>query len=97
MTGSIIIGAGVDQWRQCRTAFEDHLESLYAQATEATNGVMLNKRGKAAGVSSYSLMFGPAVRVTAYASEELIEFFAHHNRITYAQFERAWFQVSEEN
>lgn len=78
------------QWRECRDAYELHLLAQYAAADEACRGVLLNRRGLAAGISSESLFLGRAARAHAYASPELLEFWLHFPRVTFAEFERQW-------
>jgi hypothetical protein len=56
-------------------------------AEAATNGYMLNKAGKAAGIDERTLFTGPESRVRKYASPELFEFFESHPRPTRA----SWF------
>lgn len=80
----------VDMWRECRDAYERHLEAQYEAAERACRGVLLNRRGKAAAISPESLFLGRRVRAYAYASDELVEFWHAHPRITFAQFEHQW-------
>lgn len=82
------VGLGLDGWRTIRAEFDDDLERRYQQAEHDTNGVLLNARGRAAHVDARSLFYGPAVRVLAYASEELRDWFDAHGRVTFAQYER---------
>lgn len=62
------------------------MESAWLQAEEATKGNMLNKRGRAAGISDRSLFRGPEARARKYASEELLEHWQTHPRPTGAMF-----------
>ena len=87
---SPIVAAALERWRECRNEFELYLEAQHARAQEDTGGALLNSRGREAGISSWSLFYGPAQRMRAYASEELLEWFAKHGRMTFEQFERAW-------
>lgn len=87
---SAIFATAIDQWRECRDAYGQHLEAQLAAAEMATRGVLLNKRGRAAGIAPESLFLGPASRARAYASDELTEFWATTPRLTYAAFERQW-------
>lgn len=88
MPYGVAVGDGLDGWRALRAEFDDELDRRHAQATDDTNGVLLNARGRAAGIESRSLFYGPAVRVRAYASEELRDWFDEHGRVTFAQFEQ---------
>lgn len=78
----------IDRWRVIRAEFEDYREAAYAVAADATNGKLLNARGIAAGVDTWSLFIGPEQRALAYASEELVDHWRVHPRLTYAAFER---------
>jgi hypothetical protein len=64
---------------------QEYTDEVYRQwlsAENATNGYMLNKAGKAAGISDRSLFTGPESRVRKYASPELAEYFDAHPRMT---------------
>lgn len=89
MTSSPSILGALEVWRQIRSEFSDYLEAQYAQAEHDTNGVLLNARGKAQGIDAFSLFYGNRVRVTAYASDELLDWFAEHGRTTFAEYEAA--------
>ena len=67
--------------------YRDEVYRQWLRAEAATNGVMLNRRGLAAGISDRSLFTGPESRVKAYASPELTEFFESNPRPTRA----SWF------
>lgn len=83
-------------WRECREAFDEVLYSAYTRAEVATNGALLNDRGREAKVDAVSLFMGPAVRAYAYASPELVEHWEEYPRVTYAEYERQWVAVQEE-
>lgn len=90
---SAIYEAAMDEWRRVRRAFDDHLQSQVEAAETHCNGVLLNARGRAAKVSSYSLFYGPMVRARAYASEELLAFWDEvSRRVTFAQFESQFYE-----
>jgi hypothetical protein len=78
-------------WRQLRAEFEVQRENAYARAEEACNGALLNARGRATDVDPYSLFIGNESRALAYASEELVEHWQKHPRMTFAEFERQYF------
>lgn len=84
---STIFARALDQYREARYAYDDYLESQYARANDDTNGVLLNQRGRNQGVSSFSLFSGNRVRMEAYASEELKDWFRKNGRITYTEWE----------
>lgn len=85
-----LISDGFAAWRECRAVYDDTLYAQYEAAEEATRGAMLNARGRARGIDAFSLFMGPEVRALAYASEELIEHWATHPRVTFAMFEKQW-------
>ncbi|MCT2087345.1 hypothetical protein M3D75_14575 [Microbacterium enclense] len=82
-------------WRECREAFDEVLHAAYTRAEIATNGALLNDRGRRAEVDAVSLFMGPQVRAHAYASPELLEHWEEHPRVTYAEFERQWVAARE--
>jgi len=77
-----------DVWREMRDEYEDAKLAAYEAAETALNGVLLNARGKAKHIDAYSLFMGTKSRAHAYASEELIEWWKSHPRVTFQQFER---------
>ncbi|PRB14486.1 hypothetical protein [Microbacterium sp. MYb62] len=85
-----IISEAFNAWRECRAEYDDTLYALFVAAEEATRGAMLNARGREKGIDPFSLFMGNQTRALAYASEELIEHWEKHPRITFAKFERAW-------
>jgi len=78
----------VNEWHALRDEFELVREAAFDVAHEATNGVLLNARGRSAGIDAYSLFMGNEVRAHAYASPELIEHWRSHPRPVFAKFER---------
>lgn len=83
-----ILDEAFARWRRVRADFDDHLEAQLDAAERDCRGILLNARGRAAHIDPRSLFYGPAVRVTAYASEELREWFLTHPRTTFATYER---------
>lgn len=90
---SVNVKLGIQLWRSCRMEFEVVREAAYARALDATNGVLLNRRGIDAGIDTYSLFIGSNVRAYAYASRELIDHWAEYPRLTFEEFERQSFEV----
>jgi len=84
---SLVFKQAASQWNNLRADYENVKQSQYEQAEQATRGAMLNRRGQAKGIDSYSLFSGNAIRAYAYASEELIEWWQSHPRITFADYE----------
>lgn len=85
-----IIRDAFAEWRECRAEYDDTLYAQFDAAEAATNGAMLNARGRAKGIDPFSLFMGPETRALAYASEELVEHWESHPRVTYAAFEKQW-------
>lgn len=84
---SLIFGEAIECWHAMRREFEDYREQQHASASHDCNGVLLNRAGQAAGIDTYSLFIGPRVRAVKYASDELIEWWATHGRMTVTDFE----------
>lgn len=85
---SPIFSDAIDRWRVIREEFEVMREAAYELAHEECHGVLLNARGRQAGISPYSLFIGSAIRAYAYASPELVEHWQTHPRVTFEQYER---------
>lgn len=85
-------GFAAEAWRAIRADFEVYREGAYELAETETNGVLLNERGKAAGIDPYSLFIGPEVRAYAYASEELIDHWTRWGRMTFTEWERQHYE-----
>ncbi len=90
-----IIGSAFADWREVREEYEEVRTRAYMAAEEATNGALLNARGRAAGIDPGSLFMGNDVRARAYASPELLEHWEQHPRVTYADYERQWVRERE--
>lgn len=90
-----IVSDAFAAWRECRAEYDELLYQQYMAAEEATNGAMLNARGREKGIDPFTLFMGNQVRAFAYASEELIEHWETHPRITYAKFEQQWQRTRE--
>ena len=72
-----------------RRASQEHHDEVYRQWLQAeaiTNGNMLNKAGRAAGINERTLFTGPESRVAKYASRELLDFFEANPRPTRETF-----------
>lgn len=88
---SPVFVCAVDRWRELREEFELVREAAFERPHEDTNGVLLNARGKRAGIDAYSLFMGNEARALAYASPELVEHWQSWPRPVFDQFERARF------
>lgn len=85
-----IVSEGFAAWRECRAEYDETLYAQYVAAEQATNGAMLNARGREKGIDPFSLFMGPEVRALAYASEELVEHWQTNPRVTFEKFEKQW-------
>lgn len=72
--------------REARAMYDEYVYRQYLAAEEATNGYLLNRRGRAKGINPAQLFSGPARIAYAYASDELKEWWAEHGRLTQAEF-----------
>jgi hypothetical protein len=84
--------ARVSQNDWARQQYDDYVAVQYDRAMIATNGQMVNERGRLAGVDSYSLFSGPVARVKRYGSEELQGFFGQNGRHTFKSFRYSLFK-----
>jgi len=75
-----------DRYRRRQEEWTDEVYRQWLNAEAATNGYMLNKSGRTAGIDERSLFTGPESRVRKYASPELFEYFETHPRPTRAAF-----------
>lgn len=85
-----IVSEAFNAWRECRAEYDDTLYAQFDAAEEATRGAMLNARGRQKGIDPFTLFMGNEARALAYASEELVEHWEAHPRITFAMFEQKW-------
>jgi hypothetical protein len=92
---SLIFETALDEWRRVRADYSRFLESQHDAAETACAGVLLNARGRAAGVRAESLFLGPSSRAALYASEELHDFWATTPRMTFQTFERQSYEWDE--
>ncbi|MEV8055162.1 phage minor capsid protein [Streptomyces antimycoticus] len=72
--------------KQARALYDEWVYTQWLQAEEECRGVLLNRRGEAAGIDPVSLFSGPARSAYAYASEELKRWWGTHPRKTQQQF-----------
>jgi hypothetical protein len=68
--------------QDAESEYRDEVYRQWLHAEAATNGYMLNKAGKAAGIDERTLFTGPESRVNKYASRELLDWFHAHPRPT---------------
>lgn len=72
--------------REARSSYEGSVNFEYVRAVEETNGELLSRRGRAAGVSPEALFRGSLSQMEPYASEELRAYWARHGRLTWTAF-----------
>ncbi|WP_331757307.1 phage minor capsid protein [Streptomyces albidoflavus] len=72
--------------REAREMYFEWATLQYQAAEDATNGYLLNRRGREQGVDPGSLFTGPARIAYAYASDELKAFWRKQERKTQQQF-----------
>lgn len=94
--GSPIFAEAARQWVAMRAEFDLVVQAAYEAAEHATNAHLLNRRGRAAGIDSFSLVTGPWSRVEAYGSAELVEHFETKGRPSLERFEREWLAARTE-
>jgi len=90
MSKSAIFEAAARLYGRMRLDYEGYLQWTYVAAVEETAGVLVNKDGIAKGIDGYDLFSGNRAYAMKYASEELIEFWKTHPRITQAEYEAQW-------
>lgn len=77
-------------YAEMRREYEHALEARYAEAEAATNGYMVNRLGRAKGITGNDLHTGPADRAYRYASRELLDHWAERPRLSLSLFEADW-------
>lgn len=80
--------AGVNFNAVTRAAFRDEQQRLAIDAEAATNGYMLSKAGKAAGIDPWTLFGGSEAAARKYASPELKQYWDTHGRPTVSEFQQ---------
>lgn len=73
--------------QQVRDMYREHVWAQYAAAEDATNGYLLNRSARAAGIDPAQLFSGPAHVAYARASEDLLRFWQDNPRVTLAEYE----------
>ena len=77
------------QRRMADTAWVEAAHAQYVQADELCRGHLLSRKGKAAGITEWSLWTGPEHVARAYASPELNALWDDQGRITVQQWRDA--------
>lgn len=78
-----------------RLAYERYLEYAYTRSLEETGGVLVNAAGRQKKINGLDLFTGPSARAYKYASEELIEWWQVHPRLSLEQYEAQWVEGME--
>lgn len=91
---SAIFAEAAELWAEMKRDHDQRVEFDYIFAEHHTKGALLNKAGRDAGISSFSLFTGPESRAMKYASEELKEHWATHPRPPrLADLEAEWLEM----
>jgi hypothetical protein len=69
-----------------RRQYDEWVHLQHIEAENATNGYMLSREGKAAGIDPVLLFSGPTATARKYASEELKRWWADNKRLTFTEF-----------
>lgn len=77
-------------WHSMRADYEAALEREFQTADDACHGYLVNRQGKAAGITGRSLFTGSAARAYRYASRELLDYWQENDRLTLDRFEQQW-------
>ncbi|MCX4827179.1 phage minor capsid protein [Streptomyces sp. NBC_01016] len=72
--------------KQIREMYDEHVWAQYMAAEDATNGYLLSREAKAAGIDPGSLFTGPSHVAYARASEDLKRWWADNPRTTLAEY-----------
>jgi hypothetical protein len=76
----------VNRERECRADYDTYNYTQFLQAQDECNGNLLNKKGRDKVIDPESLFEGQASIANAYASDELMTWWAHNGRVTYAEW-----------
>jgi hypothetical protein len=74
------------RWDAAVTEWLDYAHAQWLAAEHTCRGHLLNKAGHSAGIDPRDLWTGPTARAARYASEELLDFWDAHPRITRTQY-----------
>lgn len=73
-----------------KSDYLSHVDAEYDKALEFCAGVLVNNLGREQHVDGYTLFTGTQSRVDKYASEELLEYWFHHPRLSVLDYELLW-------
>lgn len=74
------------RWDEAVTEWLDYAHAQWLAAEQACRGHLLSKAGHTAGINPRDLWTGTTARAARYASEELLDFWDRHPRITRTQY-----------
>lgn len=74
------------RWDAAIAEWLDYANAQWIAAERDCRGHLLNKAGHSAGIDPRDLWTGPTARAARYASEELLDFWDAHPRITRTQY-----------
>lgn len=92
---SLFVREGFDRRAAIREEYEDLFWAQYEAAELATNGRMLNRRGVAAGIDPVQLFRANIAFRSAYASEELHDYWAARPHLSFASYERQRYEHTD--
>ena len=87
---SVIFAEAASKWQEMSYDFLRYIDGAYNRALEATSGVLVNNEGRAKHIDGYQLFRSNRIYARKYASEELLEHWEKHPRLTMAEFEVSW-------
>ena len=74
------------RWAAVHAAWQEWRDAQVSAAEAECRGQLLNKAGRAAGISVWTLWSGSPAQAARYASEELLEFWGKNPRLTVSEF-----------
>lgn len=93
---SPILRDAFEHQKRLRAEFTELRWNHFMAAEEATRGALLNRKGIAAGIDTLRLFTSNRAFAYCYASEELIEWWAEHPRMTFPEYEKQMYEPEPE-
>lgn len=87
---SAIFAKAAEQWSEMQADFTSYRDDAYWQALEGCRGVLVNAAGQRLHIDGYTLFVSARKYAEKYASEELLEWWRTHPRLTVKEFEAQW-------
>lgn len=91
---STIFARAAEQWAEMQADFNSYRDDAYWQAVQDTNGVLVNAAGQRLHIDGFTLFQSARKYAEKYASEELLEWWEKHPRLTIKEFEAQWIEGS---